>query len=287
MTENTKKEVAIVVPYPGHDGLTAGEKTSLFHLNEVLGRYDKFVIFPDHGDSTPSEYLGMPVMRTPTKYFGSIEAHGELLFSQMFYSWFLEYRYILIYHLDSLVFRDELLDWCKTGLDYVGPPWIMGPDLPWLKNEGVGNGGFSLRKVESFLGVIEGWNMAQRSRERRIENGVSRIGSGGAAKNLLRSLIRRIRRIGKPRKQRIPYGTGVNEDRFWERRAKEFFPDFRIPSVEKALEFGFEANPRLCLERNGGKLPFGCHAWERYDRDFWKPYLMDRKPETDEKGMSG
>jgi hypothetical protein len=42
----------------------------------------------------------------------------------------------------------------STGYDYIGPPWIQGPDLPWLKESGVGNGGFSLRKVESFLKLL-------------------------------------------------------------------------------------------------------------------------------------
>jgi hypothetical protein len=32
--------------------------------------------------------------------------------------------------------------------------------------------------------------------------------------------------------------------------------------------------PRLCFELNGRKLPFGCHAWQRYDRGFWEPYLL-------------
>jgi hypothetical protein len=25
---------------------------------------------------------------------------------------------------------------------------------------------------------------------------------------------------------------------------------------------------------NGGNMPFGCHAWERYDRRFWEPHLL-------------
>jgi hypothetical protein len=25
---------------------------------------------------------------------------------------------------------------------------------------------------------------------------------------------------------------------------------------------------------NNHRLPFGCHAWPRYDRMFWEPYLV-------------
>jgi hypothetical protein len=28
---------------------------------------------------------------------------------------------------------------------------------------------------------------------------------------------------------------------------------------------------------NGGKMPFGCHAWARYDRDFWLPFLVSEE----------
>jgi hypothetical protein len=59
-----------------------------------------------------------------------------------------------MYHLDSLVFNSNLHYWCNLNYDFIGAPWIKGPDLPWLREEGVGNGGFSLRKVKSFLNLL-------------------------------------------------------------------------------------------------------------------------------------
>jgi hypothetical protein len=47
-----------------------------------------------------------------------------------------------------------------------------------------------------------------------------------------------------------------------------------VAPVEEALGFSFEREPRYCFERNGGRLPFGCHAWNRWDRPFWEPYLI-------------
>jgi hypothetical protein len=29
----------------------------------------------------------------------------------------------------------------------------------------------------------------------------------------------------------------------------------------------------VLYELNGHELPFGCHAWERYDRAFWEEQL--------------
>ena len=51
-------------------------------------------------------------------------------------------------------------------------------------------------------------------------------------------------------------------------------PGFRGATVDEGLRFAFESAPRRCFELTGHKLPFGCHAWERFDRAFWEPYLL-------------
>lgn len=43
--------------------------------------------------------------------------------------------------------------------------------------------------------------------------------------------------------------------------------------LEIALEFSFDSNVEECFRRTNGKLPFGCHAWERYACEVWKPYI--------------
>jgi hypothetical protein len=50
-----------------------------------------------------------------------------------------------------------------------------------------------------------------------------------------------------------------------------------IAPLEVALRFAFEANPRICYEMNNYEIPFGCHAWEKYDKEFWLPYLLPNK----------
>jgi hypothetical protein len=64
-----------------------------------------------------------------------------------------------------------------------------------------------------------------------------------------------------------------NEDLFWGNRAQHYYSDFKIASVEQALQFAFESEPRASYEKLG-RLPFGCHAWPKYDREFWEPYLL-------------
>jgi len=73
----------------------------------------------------------------------------------------------------------------------------------------------------------------------------------------------------------------LNEDLFWSDRAKLFYPDFKIAPIDIALKFAFEAHPRCCFERNKNRLPFGCHAWAKWDRAFWESMgVLDSAPGT-------
>ena len=97
-------------------------------------------------------YPGFGIKRFDNKYFGSAKAHTDLLFSPKFYKSFNSYKYILIYHLDSLVFSDQLRQWCELDYDFIGAPWVKHKDTVYAGSmlEGkVGNGGFALKKVES------------------------------------------------------------------------------------------------------------------------------------------
>jgi hypothetical protein len=65
-----------------------------------------------------------------------------------------------------------------------------------------------------------------------------------------------------------------NEDEFWSDAAQTYYPEFKVASFETGLHFAFEVAPKLCFELNHRTLPFGCHAWHKYDRDFWEPYVL-------------
>lgn len=144
----TKKQVAVVVPLSNRKELLPEEQISLTHLEHNLGRYEKYLVAPPSLDVT--EFSGFGVKRFSDSYFGSVKAHSRLMLSPAFYEEFREYKYILTYHLDALVFSDQLLQWCETDLDFIGAPRLANSDRPHV----VGNGGFALRKVESFLRVL-------------------------------------------------------------------------------------------------------------------------------------
>lgn len=102
-----------------------------------------------------------------------IAGYNRMMLSEEFYAMFEGWDYILICHSDAWIFRDEVSEWCRKGYDCVAAPWIRRKvyDIPFVKqymelraymqhSKGVncrgdlygqiGNGGLSLRRVESF-----------------------------------------------------------------------------------------------------------------------------------------
>ena len=265
------KLVAIVVPLSRQPTLTPDEQISLRHLIYHLGRYDKYVAA---SRDAPVNFPGFRIKRFPDKFFGSVTAHARMIMSPKFYEEFSDYKYILMYHLDSLVFSDQLKQWCEKDLDYIGAPWIKCKDMPWVDVERVGNSGFALIKIASFLKVLysptysidpdEYWQRYHAGKPRPIQYF-----------NLPKKYLKRLRIFNCSRWQAFRWlQRGSDADVFWSDEAIRYYPEFRIASLEMGLRFAFEFPPRLCFERNHRTLPFGCHGWPRYDRAFWEPYLL-------------
>ena len=143
-TQFDPQSVAIIVPMSTRSELSNDEEISLRHLSHYLGSYDKYLVLPE---ALPFDREGFQKMYFDPKYFGSVAAHNKLLTSKKFYESFANYKFILIYHLDALVFSDQLAVWCARDLDYIGAPLFPSTDTPNIRAPRVGNGGFSLRKV--------------------------------------------------------------------------------------------------------------------------------------------
>jgi Protein of unknown function (DUF5672) len=269
-----KKTVAVVVPWYRRTTVTPDEEISFRHLEHFLGRHERFLIVPN---GLTISLPGFKMKPVPSRYFGSPQANTRLMLSRWFYQMFSEYNYILIYQSDALVLSDRLLEWCELDLDYVGAPFIRCADTPLVNPPRVGNGGFSLRRVQSFLKVIDSkrywvepsqyWKEVYASRPRPVR-----------LLNLPRKWLKLLVRFNGARREMAQWHLKDerrrNEDNFWSDEAVRYYPDFRIAAVETGLRFAFEVAPRHCYELNGRQLPFGAHAWPKYDRAFWEPYLQ-------------
>jgi hypothetical protein len=271
------KTVAIVVPVSDRDGFLPEERISLRHLTHHLGHYEKFLIAPPMRDY---DLEGFEVRRFPRKFFGSVAAHNHLLYTPLFFRAFEGYEYVFFYHLDSLVFSDQLSAWCQRGIDYIGPPWLQCEDTPWVTKPRVGNGGFTLLRVEAALKVVYNRYLAHPGtywldmfcRNHRA------LGSAISVMKKLKPRLQNSKLINTPLEElerwENPGPSSRNVDMFWGDKAIKYLPEFKVASFEEGLEFAFEAAPRKCFELNGRRMPFGCHAWARYDRNFWEPHLL-------------
>jgi len=268
------KKVAVVIPLSNRSRFTEDEAISYRQLVHYLGTYDRYFVAPQ---SLELEFPESLIKRFDDRYFGSIVAHTRLMLSSTFYDAFSDYEYILIHHLDALVFSDSLLEWCEEGFDYIGPPWVKCEATPWVEASRVGNGGLSLRKIKSFLRVFDSsrywvdpneyWKTFCHTHPRHIQ-----------LLNFPRRFLKRLIYFNNVKHELAQWplrtdGKG-NEDYFWSDEAVRYNPEFNVAPFSTGLRFAFEVAPRLCYEMNNHRLPFGCHAWPRYDRMFWEPYLV-------------
>ena len=286
--KSPEKRVAIMVPLISAS-LNEDEAISMRHLREFLDGYDKFLLVPEGLEARMEGFTALPLDQ---KHFGSAANHNRMLYRTDFWEKFGDYEYVLMYHLDALVFSDQLEEWCGRGLDFIGAPFLCCAESPWVKEERVGNGGFALYRVPSVLKVLWSryigdpskfwedrfWKEREtvRSVLRPLRAAVPSWLKGGVTSGL-RTQLKKIDR------------TEVNErgnDLFWSDEAKRHWPEFRVGSLEEGLAFAFETQPSVSLERVGGKLPFGCHAWGRYDRGFWEKYLLTPDEADDHSPMA-
>lgn len=281
------KDVAVMVPMPSAI-LSATEEVSMRHLRSHLGRYDKYLLMPK-GQSVRID--GFEVMEVSGRYFGSAANHNRMLYRTEFWELFVGYEYVLMYHLDALVFSDQLSEWCGKGYDYIGAPFMVCSDSPWVKRERVGNGGFALYRIPAVLKVL--WSRYAMEPGKYLEDHCWPVIDWqrrklrplrAAAPGWMRGrwsapLQTRMRKLDHVEV------NDVGNDTFWADEARRYDPDFRVAPVEDGLRFAFEVAPRDCWERNGRQLPFGCHAWTRYDRSFWEPHVIREPAEEPPRNM--
>lgn len=232
------QQVAVVIPvYQAK--LSTNEQMSLRQCQKVLGKHPIIIVAPDELNT---EFLDAyiqtyKVVRFPAKYFMSPKTYNHLLVSEAFYHAFFGFEYILIYQLDAYVFDDQLLDWCNKGYDYIG--------APKLKKEHLAG------KDSLFSAPI--------------------LMNGGLSLRNVKSILRYIRYYGYFFKE-----WKANEDAMFSFAQKRSYPFrwlLKLPNWREALAFSVEKNPEIGIELLGGKLPFGCHAWEKYSPKFWKKFI--------------
>jgi hypothetical protein len=256
-------EIAVVVPLVSAV-LKPDEELSIACLRRHAAGIPVYLVVPD--DLILNfDHAGFTVIRVPRAAMANIAAYNRMMLTPWFYRLFAGYRHILLYQLDCLMFRNDVATWCGRDWSYVGAPWFGKRTLDDLKS--VGNGGFSLRRVDHMLAVLESDRFAPWPRvaqQRRHFSSLKHL------RLLFGGLMKATRECGgAPLAQRFVGCFQRPEDEFWSQYAPFFLKRYTLPTPREALGFAFEARPRIALELTGGRLPLGCHAWSRMDRQFW------------------
>jgi hypothetical protein len=257
-------KVVVVIPfYKEH--LNYDEYFSLDQCFKILSKHNIVAIKPQTLDLSfiTEHYAFSNIISFDDHYFESIDGYNELMLTPPLYHKFLAYEFMLIYQLDALVFSDQLSSWCDKNYDYIGAPWLRSFEnknmfdklilhlkgavyrkynitkngIPNAKQfvKRVGNGGFSLRRVQRFYDLS--------------------IKFRGLAEMYIRNL-----------------NAEFNEDIFWSIAINRKIKHLHIPCYKTALKFSVETCPEIAHELNNKKLPFGCHAWDKH-LYFWRPIL--------------
>ena len=133
--------------------LSPGEERSVDQSFKILGGRSIYFFAPESMDTTyyDKRYKdNKGIIRFDDSFFKSIDDYTRLLCTPQFYEAFSRWDYMLIYQPDCWVFSDDLDRFCELGYDYIGAPW---PPMRGVKKESVGNGGFCLRRVRTFINL--------------------------------------------------------------------------------------------------------------------------------------
>ena len=268
-----KKVVVLIPVYKSILGVD--EEVSFRQTLTILGKHVISLVCPEsldveaYGSIANECEIKLEIQRFSNVFFNGIAGYNKLLLSEIFYSRFKNYDYMLICQLDAFVFKDDLLEWCAKGYDYIGAP-LFGDYFD--VNQGiVGNGGFCLRRVEAFRAFFEGRKNVYKTGD--ILNHLS-----SKKKPFLRKILRILMLLGLRNKPKsVANHWRENEDLFWSIKLDGTNYALQKPSVLEALHFSFERFPSEAYHLISC-LPFGCHAWKKYHYDeFWSKFIHEQE----------
>jgi hypothetical protein len=268
------RDLAVILIIAHKAELTGAELESLRQCYKVLGNFPIQLVCPEGLDVSAYKQVNKnaqitfidPVWQSTYRNFNLLKM------DKLLYRMFSKYEYILFYELDAWVFKDELQSWCEKGYDYIGAPWFEGEPptessaMMWARN-----GGFSLRKVSTLLRIAKRIDRVKKFRKFWYS---SKLQAAVRFEKLLSAYGPRLKIVNSTELPKILYDCyELHEDHYWADIVASVFADFHIAPVEEAIQFSFEVNPALLYKMNHHTLPFGCHAWEKYDPAFWKEFI--------------
>ena len=258
----SKPNKAIVVIPVYKLWLSESEIISLNRCYKILSNYDIVFVAPL---SLTAEYLeNKTTFRFDDFYFQNIKGYNTLMLSSLFYEAFSKYEYMLVYQLDAFVFSDKLLYWCNKNLDYIGASWVA-------KKRGFRNGIRQNISVQKYLKTLKNKQNFECDLQLDLLS-FKRVGNGGFSLRKIDAFIKITKKyshwIQKIIENEIP------EDTFWGVLLNLYQANLiTVGTYRQGISFAFEMNPARAYRLNWNCLPFGCHDFEDWDKQFWKRFI--------------
>jgi len=263
---------AIIIPV--HKEITDKQDHYLLSRSlKVFSKRDIYFIAPSqlkaYVDTLQKDYHSTNVKFFKDSYFKNVKQYSRLLTSDIFYREFLNYSHVCICQLDVLSLRDELDYWMDQPWDYIGAPMFEGYGKTNSRQfVSTLNGGFSLRKVDSSLRVLN-----------TVKIRYCRVKDLYSMENNIYLKCVRIIRDGLIFNYNIPFFRMLlNEDLYWTYIAPRTHSWFKTPGPDIARKFAFDKHPTWLYELNGKQLPLAIHAWNRFEPEFAEKILTNSLP---------
>lgn len=174
------------------------------------------------------------------KYFDSINGYNKLLTSNFFYETFLEYEFSLVCQPDAVVLKPELNNWLEKPFDYIGAPWPNG---------------YSLKIHTNKLSLPDGITCT------------TFVGNGGLSLRRNKACIELLNEFPDVAANWREFGHA--EDLFYS-FLSNISSNFRVPNLITAANFSHDIEPIYLQKLINGKVPFGVHAWSKYEKEYWQ-----------------
>lgn len=262
--------IAVIVPV--HKPiLNPLEIKSLMQCKKILKDYHVFLLYPEqmHPSNFTDIFPNIKLLPVSEEWLSSKENYNKMKCSLLFYKLFEKYDFLLTYELDSYIFSDQWGEANCFDYDYIGAPWFEGfVDTDHISR--VGNSGFSMRNIKKCIIILQKkeshtqlWMFIVKYRLYKVFQLSIFFCISDKSWNL---------RCKNYYFQRFYSDDNINEDIFWSDVVPKLF-SFKIATISDGIKFSFEKNPKTLFTINNFKLPIGCHAWEKYDPNFWTEFI--------------
>ena len=148
-----KRCCIVLVVYKHLDQYDENEQQAFRNLLQVFFNRDFYIVCPRPLVEEYSQYAPCIALEVDSL---SYSGYNNLCKSVGFYQTFLDlgYRYMCLVQLDVWVFQDNLEyflnEFDEKGYDYIGAAWY---GVSWTLDGTVGNGGFCIRRLETFRNI--------------------------------------------------------------------------------------------------------------------------------------